>query len=356
MKKRSNKKKLKKPIIFIIVAVVVLLIIIGIYFIFIKNSSSSIPILDKFVKEPTKEDEKKTKVEVIDLNSNTRNVAVMINNIKKVWGYQSGLQDAHIIYEIITEGGITRLMAIYKDKDTSRIGSVRSARIYYIDYALENDAIYVHVGGSKEAINDINTLGISDLNAQTIFRDKTLGLNTEHTAFTSMELIKNKVTSRKMRATTEKDNLLNYSIDELDLSNMEGAIKADDIYISYSGSKSTTFKYDEEKKVYKRFQNDIPHTDYVTKEQYTAKNIITYQVQNRSYDSYGRQELDNIGSGKGYFITNGYAVPITWEKKTRSSQTIYKYLNGEEIIVNDGNTHIQIQPKNRDFKINELNY
>lgn len=354
MKKIINKKKLKKSVVFIIIAVVVLLGSIGGYFLL--NKEDSKPIFDKFIKNPDKKEEKKTKLEVIDPNSNTRNVAVMINNIKKVWGYQSGLQDAHIIYEIITEGGITRLMAIYKDKNTERIGSVRSARIYYIDYALENDAIYVHVGGSKEAINDINALGISDLNGQTIFRDKTLGLRTEHTAFTSMELINNKAASRKMRSTTEKKNLLNYSIDELDLSKMEGAIKADDIFISYSPSKSTTFKYDEEHKVYKRFQNDIAHIDYVTKEQYTAKNIITYQVTNRSYDSYGRQELDNIGKGKGYFITDGYAVPITWEKSSRSSQTIYKYLNGEEIVVNDGNTYIQIQPKNRDFKINELNY
>ncbi len=354
MKKRSSKKRLKKVVIFIITGVVILLGVLGGIFLFGRDGDKSV--LDKIIKTPEKKEEKKTEIEIINPKSNTRNVAVMINNIKKVWGYQSGLQDAHIIYEIITEGGITRLMAIYKDKDTARIGSVRSARIYYIDYALENDAIYVHVGGSKEAINDINTLGISDLNGQTIFRDKTLGLRTEHTAFTSMELINSKVASRKMRSTTEKKNLLNYSIDELDISKMEGAIKADDIYISYSASKSTTFKYDAENKVYKRFQNDIAHTDYVTKEQYTAKNIITYQVPNRSYDSYGRQELDNLGKGKGYFITDGYAVPITWEKSKRASQTIYRYLNGEELIVNDGNTYIQIQPKNRDFKINELNY
>ena len=51
-----------------------------------------------------------------------------------------------------------------------------------------------------------------------------------------------------------------------------------------------------------------------------------------------------IGSGDGYFITNGYAVPITWEKESRSSQTVYRYKNGKEIKVNDGNTYIQIQP------------
>ena len=63
-------------------------------------------------------------------------------------------------------------------------------------------------------------------------------------------------------------------------------------------------------------------------------------------DSKGRQELNNIGRGTGYYITNGYAVPINWEKTSRNSQTVYRYLDGKEITVNDGNTFIQIAPKN----------
>lgn len=348
MAKRKRKNQ-KIGQFLVLVIMVVLCVGVGAYFLL----NTSTPQGNNKENKPLKEQEEKTpKQYIVDPNSDTRNIAVMINNIKRVWNYQSGLQDAHIVYEIITEGGITRLMAIYKDKNTERIGSIRSARIYYLDYVLENDAIYVHVGGSKEALRDIKTLQIPDLNAQTIWRDKSLGLSSEHTAFTSIERINEKVKSRKMRNTTTKKNLLAYNEEDIDLSKLDGAIPANDIYISYSGVKSTTFKYDSENKVYKRYQNDIPHIDYVTKEQYTAKNIITYQVKNRSYDSYGRQELDNIGSGNGYYISNGYAVPITWEKTSRSSQTIYRYLNGEEIKVNDGNTYIQIQPLNRKLTIN----
>ena len=97
--------------------------------------------------------------------------------------------------------------------------------------------------------------------------------------------------------------------------------------------------------------SDKAHVDAVTNEQYTAKNIITYKVKNRSIDSYGRQKLENNGSGEGYYITNGYAVPITWEKSSRSSKTIYKYANGEEIKLNDGNTWVQIQPSDEDLEI-----
>lgn len=348
MKTRRKKKETKKRIVFGLFIIMIL----GIASFLLLQKSNMDFNINPFETEITPEPVEEEKLEIIDPDSNSRNIAVMINNIKSVWGYQSGIQDAYIVYEILAEGGITRLMAIYKDQDTSRIGSVRSARIYYLDYALENDAIYVHVGGSKEALSDIRTLKIPSLNGTTIYRDKSLGLSTEHTAFTSIDCINEEVESRNIRNTTTMDPLFNYSIDEIDLSEREDAILANDVYISFSGSKSTSFKYDPEKKVYLRYQNDTSHIDHETKEQYSVKNIITYQVRNHSYDSYGRQELDNIGSGEGYFITDGYAVPITWEKTSRESQTVYRYLDGEEIILNDGNTHIEIQPINRKLTLN----
>ena len=84
-----------------------------------------------------------------------------------------------------------------------------------------------------------------------------------------------------------------------------------------------------------------------------TKNIITYQVENYtiSGDNKGRQTLENIGNGTGWYITEGYAVPITWEKSSRSSKTIYKYLDGTEIKVNDGNTYIEIQPSSKNITI-----
>lgn len=349
-RKKTNKKINKNLIIYITAAVVIILVVSGVFYLMNKNGHKPEDILNDPNQEVQVED--KPKLKIVDINSKSRSRAVMINNIKTVWGYQSGIQDAYIVYEIITEGGITRLMGVFKDVNTERIGTIRSARAYFLDYALENDAIYMHIGGSPEALSDIRTLGVNDLNGDGTFRDKSLGLATEHTAFASMTSINEKIAAKNYRDTTNKELLLNYSVDELDLSSKEGAIPASNVYISFSNSKSTTFTYDAENKVYKRFQNDKAHTDYVTKNQYTAKNIITYQVSNSTYDYKGRQTLNNIGSGTGYFISNGYAVPITWEKKGRADQTVYKYLNGEEITVNDGNTHIEIQPKNRTITIN----
>lgn len=298
----------------------------------------------------------KPKLKIIDEDSDERPIAVMINNHSIAAKNHAGLQDAYLTYEIIVEGGLTRLMAIFKDKDTARIGSVRSSRHYFLDYALENDALYTHFGWSERAKSDISTLGINNINGlydSGFWRDKTLNVAYEHTAFTSIEGIKKVANSYGYRMTSKKDTLLNYSIKSVDMENIENAQVANYVNIVYSSYQKTSYEYDAENKVYKRFMNGSAHTDAVTKEQYTVKNIITYQVYNYSFDSYGRQDLENIGTGTGYYISEGYAIPITWEKKDRSSQTTYYYETGKELKVNDGNTYIQIQPKNQTLEITE---
>ena len=312
------------------------------------SNSKEIKKEEKNINKEEKIEEKKIKI--IDLDSDSRPYAVMINNISNVWGYQSGIQDAYLVYEIIVEGGYTRLMAVYKDVNLDRIGSVRSSRHYFLDYALENDAVYVHFGWSPQAESDIKSLGVNNINFLSYngyTRDKSLNLASEHTAFTTTEDIKNGEDYYNYRTTSNQKSLLNYSADEIDLLSYNENQVANKIYIEYSKNRSTSYEYDSENKVYKRFQNNQEHIDYDTKNQYTAKNIIIYQVSNStiSGDDKGRQDIDNIGSGEGYYITNGYAIPITWNKSSRARQTVYKTLDGEELIVNDGNTFIQIQPK-----------
>ena len=294
-------------------------------------------------------------LQIVDVNSKTRPYAVMINNNHAAWPI-SGLQDAYIVYEIVVEGGITRMMALYKDQDTAKIGSVRSSRHYFLDYVLENDAIYAHFGWSEPAREDISKLGINNINGlydAYTWRDKSLNRATEHTAFTSIEKISEYAAKKGYRTELNKDLLLNYSVDEINLDSMEGAIVANNISIKYSYYHTSSYEYDATNKVYKRSMSGVANTDLVTGEQYTVKNIITYQVEDVDYPGIAKlRNLKNIGTGEGYYITNGYAVPITWTKDSRSGQTVYKYKDGTEIDVNDGNTFIQIQPKGQDLIIN----
>lgn len=348
------KKKLKKKNI-IILSVIAILLIAGI--------ATTVILLTKDkpaegnsskTDEPNNPDE--PTVQIVDLNSTSRPYAVMINNIGAARPYHTGLQDAYLVYEIVVEGGITRYLALFKDKTNEVVGNVRSARHYYIDYVLENDAYYVHWGWSPQAESDIASLDIDNLNGLTygspyFFRQNISGVSTEHRAFTNLTELANLVNRLGYRKETNKDLLLNYSATSVELP--ESATEATNIDLKYSSSSTTNYVYDSEAKVYKQFVNDKEHTDYETKEQYMVKNIIAYQVGNTSIagDNKGRQDLDNIGSGKGYFISEGKAVPITWEKTSRSSQTIYRYEDGTEITVNDGNTWIHIVPTSGNISI-----
>lgn len=349
MKKKKHSKKS-----FVIVGLVILGVLLiggGGYFLLMKNSQ----LAEKVLPKPTPTPTPTPVIKIVNPSSKTRPVAIMINNITVARPYQSGLNDAYLVYEIIVEGGITRMMAVFKDKETARVGSVRSARHYYLDYALENDAIYTHFGGSPQAFSDITKLGVDTLNdgSNIYWRDKTLRVSSEHTAFTSLVNINKALANKNYRKETNKDLLLNYQVEEFDLPE-ETAQIANNVDIVYSTSHKTSYVYNPETKLYNRVVNGKPHIDYVSKEQFTTKNIITYQVNNYALNDgsgKGRQDIKNVGSGKGYYITNGKAVSITWEKSSRSNQTVYKTTDGKELNVNDGNTYIQIQPTNQKLTI-----
>lgn len=297
-------------------------------------------------------------IQIVDPTSKSRPFAVMINNLGTARPYHSGLQDAYLVYEIIVEGGITRYLALFKDKTPEIVGSVRSARHYYLDYVLENDAYYVHWGWSPQAQEDIRTLGVNNINgiyesSPYFFRKNYANIPVEHKGYASLLEISKLVKSKGYRSVSSKGLLLDYSASPINPE--EKGTTANKLDLRYSGSFVTNYVYDEASNSYKQSVNNTPHVDYQTKKQYTVKNILVYQVGNTSIagDQKGRQDLDNLGSGEGYFITGGISYPITWEKENRASQTIYRYKEtGKEIIVNDGNTWIHIVPTSGSVSIN----
>lgn len=342
--KRRRKKKKKKNIILFFIIIIVF--VIGyIYF------------LPKEVKEQVKKVVNvEPSLQIVDENSKTRPIAVMIDNSDAARGNHVGLQDAYITYEVITEGGITRIMALFKDKDVDLIGPVRSSRHYFLDYAMENDAIYAHFGWSDRAKNDIYALDIDNLNGITnavssYWRDE--NFYAPHNVYTKISNLKESAESKKYSLKTEDKLLLPYSVKNVSLEQEENKVVANNIDILYSYYHETNYTYSTDTKEYYRSMNGKAHTDYKTKEQYHVKNIIVMKVKNYSFDSYGRQDLENVGSGEGYYITNGYAIPIIWKKNSREDKTIYTKINGEEIKVNDGTTAIQIQPIEQEISITQ---
>ena len=364
IKKRieDEKKEHKKRKIKVIILVTSFILIIGvalIYYYFFMNSPKT--------ESPKKKSTIKKQLTIVDENSNQRPIAVMYDN--NVGNYaHAGLQDSYINYEIIVEGGLTRIMALFKDKDVALIGPVRSSRHYFLDYAIESDAIYTHYGWSTYAENDIKSLHVNNINGlyddEPFWRDSKIAA--PHNVFTSTNKIYEYAKKKNYKTTSNDWKLLNYTTDnvvlnkpigtktvtneetgkneKIDIENPE-LIKADSLSIPYSNYQIRSYQYNSDKKVYMRFMNGEAHIDKITNQQLSFKNIIIEKVSNRQLDSYGRQDLNTTPSGEGYYITNGYALPVKWNKESRTSKTIYKYSNGKEVKINDGNTFIQIIPE-----------
>lgn len=280
-------------------------------------------------------------------SGNSRSIAVMIDNVGEAKP-QTGLNDAAIVYEITVEGGLTRLLAVFKDiKDKEEtIGPVRSARPVFIDYVLENDSIFVHFGYSKRAEEDIEKLKINNVNG--LVTDSAFWRTKEkkapHNVLTNIKKVTEYAEKSKYSTTSNQKSVLKYVPEEVELEN--GQI-ANTVNLPYTASHKVSFKYNAETKLYERYVNGKVEKDWLSKETRTTKNIIVTLAHNYTTDEdagYGRQEIENIGNLEGYYITNGKAIKITCSKSSRNAQTVYKDANGKEIEVNDGNTYIQIVP------------
>ncbi len=292
--------------------------------------------------------------EVQIFKGNDRPIAVMIDNHDDAWP-QAGLQRAYMVYEIIVEGGETRLMALFKGADdVEKIGPVRSARHYFIDYAMENDAIYTHFGESPQASSDIKKYSIAEIDGisedgTTFWRVKDKAA--PHNAVTSMKNLIQSAKNKNYRMTSSEDSVLNYVTDEVNLEDGQGAVS---VTIPHSQLQTVKYEYDEENKVYERYARGKEQVDWDTDEPITVKNIIITFCDNYTLsdtENKGRQGLKNIGTFNGYYITNGKAIKIKCTKNARDEQTVYQDLNGKEIDVNDGNTFVHICPTDADVEI-----
>lgn len=359
-KKRKEKISKKRKWTITLIILIVLLAFPIYYFVFENHPPK------KHLNNKKKVIEKK-KLTIVNEDSNQRPIAIMLdNNIGN--NSHAGLQDSYLNYEIIVEGGLTRIMAIFKDKDVSLIGPVRSSRHYFLDYSLESDSIYAHFGWSPYAERDIKSLNINNINGlyddACFWRDKTIAA--PHNVFTSTEKLYDCAKDKQYSLITNSWKILNYTADPVNLNDKiektltnqetgekekqevykDGLLVANQITIPYSNYQTRSYTYDQERKVYLRSMNNNPHIDKTTGNQLYYKNIIIENVENRSIDSYGRQDLTTDSTGTGYYITNGYALPIIWTKDSRSAKTIYTYQDGEKVKFNDGNTFIQIEPIN----------
>ncbi len=151
MSKKNNKSKLLVSIIAVIIIAIVAVAVV--FFMNEKNKPTQETAGETNDGQTAGEPEKTVQI----YSGTDRPIAVMIDNNTNAWP-QAGINDAYMVYEIRVEGGETRLMALFKNVDLEKIGPVRSSRHYFLDYVMENDAMYAHFGASYIADEQIPNL------------------------------------------------------------------------------------------------------------------------------------------------------------------------------------------------------
>ncbi len=270
-------------------------------------------------------------------------VGVMIDNYPDARP-QSGLLPAKIVYEAPAEGGITRYFAVFDSiQNVEKIGPVRSARPYFIDWLKEYDGLYMHCGGSPEALDILKNGKVFDLNEMYegayYWRDESR--TAPHNLYTSSEKW-----NKAFEANPDEKKIFNNAWKFGDVSSSSLEI-VKNITIEYAPDYIVGWGYDESQKIYSRFVNGtLLLEDGIV---LTANNVIIQYVKTRVVDDYGRKEINTDGQGGMRLLRDGTMVRGIWKKE--NGRTRFYDSTGQELNLKPGKIWIQIVPKEINTKI-----
>lgn len=279
---------------------------------------------------------------------NTKPVAIMINNIEYAQPLL-GISKADIAYECLVEGGITRIVAVYKDvASVGTIGSIRSARPPFIELARGLDALYIYCGTSKQAdtllkqnvLDHFDVAYYSDM----AWRDSeriAAGYATEHTLVTDGQKLFSLAESYGVDMTTESSYTQKFGTNSQCLQGKA----ANEITAKFSGYKTTTFKYDTNTRKYTVEQFGEAQYDDTYDCNNAVENVLVLNVNSYLIDD-EHVNLDLVGNGSGYYFTQGKYIPIKWSKANADSPLIYTDEKGTELIMAAGRQYVCCVPLN----------
>lgn len=282
---------------------------------------------------------------------NDRPVAVIFNNLYQAMP-QLGVSQADIIYEIPAEGGITRMLGVFQTlKDVETLGSIRSARPYFLEAALGHDAFLVHAGGSEDAYSSIKSWKVNNMDgvrggndAKIFWRDsaRKSSLGYEHSLVTSGENVQEYIDSTSWAKEHSSDYVYDQKFAE-DGTPKDGT-PAEYFELYFSSYKTGRFTYDETTGKYKIVQYSKPYIDGNTGEQVSVNNVLVLETDVRviSGDTEGRLKIQMTGTGEGTYFCGGKAIAIQWSKKDKNHPFVYTKLDGSPLVLEQGTSYICI--------------
>ncbi len=296
---------------------------------------------------------------------NQRPVAVMVDNESTALPHY-GTTEADIVYEMMNSTAnnrITRLMCILKDwGNIEAIGNVRSTRPTNVMLFPEYNAILIHDGGPfyinqwfeyANATNHLNGgFARIDHGKASFYEEYATGENwTGEGEYSgnSYSSIANRIKKAKYDTEYNKYYMgehFKFSNDTISLENDKKAFKAENVDLTKAfPHNKTMLAFNAENGTYDYYEYGDLYIDAANEQPMTFENVILYGVDFMEYDDNGYMAYYALGSGDGYFMTEGYAVPIKWAKADMNDLTHFTNAEtGEDITLNTGKTYIALVP------------
>ncbi|MFA6307909.1 MAG: DUF3048 domain-containing protein [Patescibacteria group bacterium] len=262
-------------------------------------------------------------------------IAIMFDNAYDARP-QYGLDKADIVYEALAEGNITRLLGIFDSRQNiDKIGSVRSARPYFMDWADEYAGIYMHVGGSPDALANINNYSfynIDQIGVGEIYFWRDNNLDAPHNVFTSSS---NWLRVGEIKEISKINTNINWNFVESE-DNL-----GIDFSLDYNEPYKVDWKYSDQLQAYLRWQGDNKFI-YNTGEQVRAANVIVQIVDSKIIDEKVRRKMNTQEGGQAFVFNKIGRQDGTWE--VVDGRTRFFDAEKNELKLVAGQTWVQVIP------------
>ncbi len=269
---------------------------------------------------------------------------------------QSGFNQASVVWQAPAEGGIPRYMLIFAEGDPPAVGPVRSSRQYFITWAAEWHALYVHVGGSPQALATLATSGQGQLVYDAdefrwgpTFLWRVTQRVAPHNVYSDGKHLRELATRVGATSAPSGPNWV-----------FGPAMPAADrpvgggLSVTYPANQ-IGYEYDRGSNTYLRFVEGQPQIDAGDGRQVAPANVVVMTVVfgplNDGHPNKKRLEAQNIGSGPAWIATNGVTVRGTWRKDSIDGPTRFYDAAGQEVVLTVGQTFIQVVPPGTPVKI-----
>ncbi|TFJ92609.1 DUF3048 domain-containing protein [Lentibacillus salicampi] len=280
-----------------------------------------------------------------DQSVNNRITSVMINNHRKARP-QSGLSKADIVFEILAEGRITRLMAMYQSELPDVAGPVRSAREYYFELANGYDSLYIYHGAANFVNDMIRNRGIEHLDGAHYDNDGHLFKRESfrkppHNSYLQFGTVY-EMAEQNGYDSTQTYEPLPFTTEE-EAKNITGDPAAN-VKIDYSGKSLkyvVEYVYDEDNETYTRFSDGKKTVELNSEEPVTTDNIFIVETEHHVIDDAGRREIDITSGGDACLIQKGKIRHVQWENR---DGRIIPVQDGRPVEFVRGKTWINIIP------------